>query len=64
MLKYSAEDEAFGEMLRKCAPSFRIFVHERLHPNGHKKCRVVIVHPIYMSVRRDFGVHIGFLEEQ
>ena len=64
MLKLCAKDETFSAMLRKCAPSFRLVVHERLHTNGYKRCRVVIVWPVDISVSRDLGVHIGLSEYQ
>ena len=51
-------------MLHKCAPSFRLVVHERLHSNWYKRCCVVIVRSVDMSVSGDIGVRIGLSEEQ
>ena len=64
MIKCSALDEAFAEILRKGAPYFWIVLHECLHPNGNKRRRVVIVLTVDTSVRIYLGFHIGFEEEQ
>ena len=45
MLKIYAKYVSFATMLRKFAPPLRIFVHQRLHSDWYKQCRVVIVRP-------------------
>ena len=64
MLKCCAKDETFAAMLRKFDPYFWLVMHKRLHPNGHKWCRVAIMRPVDINVRRDLGIHIGLWEEK
>ena len=64
MLKRCAQEKSFAEMLHKCAPSLWFVVHKPIHSNWYKRCRVLIVRPVDMSVCRNLVVQIGQSDEQ
>ena len=51
MLKSRVKDVSFAEMLRKCSSRLWLVVYQRLHYDWYKRCRILIVWPVYMGVR-------------
>ena len=63
MFKRCAQYVSFSEMLHKISPSLRLVVHDCIHSDWYKWCHIVIVWPLYMSVCKYLGFHIGLSDE-
>ena len=57
-------DVSFDAILFKYSSSLWLVAHKRIHSVWYKRCRIVIVGPIGISVCGELGVHIGLSEEQ